>query len=388
MYSVIMNKFVRLFSLFFAFIFLLLISSPVQAVQFKSGTNLNLPKGENLDESLFISGEQIIIDSDITGDLFCAGQSITINGSIKGDVLCVVQDIKINGLVDGNVRVAGQTVEVSGTVNRNLNALAQTLTLKKLAAVKGDIFFGVQSVDLSGTAGRDLAGAGETVTVSGSLFRNATVNAANLNISDTARIRGDLDYYIEKDRAASISSQSVVGQVRRHDLVYEDKSAPEKSESLSPMSLLSKVIFGALAFFIIASVLIYFDKSRTEKVINRIQEKPVLSGFIGLAVFVTFPLVFILLIMTLLGIPLAFVTLFVYFVALIVASVYTSIVIGWNFLKLVNKKTPTPFLSALAGTFTLGLIASIPVLGWLIALIAFFTGLGALFTSFLPEKTK
>jgi len=385
-----MNKLMRhLFLSFLAALVFLLSSSPALAVQFRTGDNLIFSEGEKLDETYFIAGKQITFDSDLVGDLHCAGQSVIINGSIKGDILCVGQDIKINGSVDGNVRVAGQTVTVKGIIGRNLNVLSQMLTLDKGSSVKGDILFGVQTIDFSGNAGRDLAGAGESITISGSLFRNAMVSMNNLSISDTARIKGTLDYYIEKDSAASISSKSVTGEIRRHD--YEIKNKPQKIEVVKEFSLitiLATAIFGALAFFIVASALIYFDKTRTEMIINSIREKPFINMLIGLGVTAAFPFVFIILLSTLIGIPLAFLMLLVFITSMMISSVYSAIVIGWSVLKFFKHKTNNSFLFALIGVFVLGLIISVPLVGWLIGLGAYLSGLGALFVTFLPEKSK
>lgn len=382
----ISTKFV---SILLAFICLLFSSTSALAVQFKGEESLNFAKGQKIEETMFIAGESITFDSDIIGDLYCAGQSIVITGNVKGDIICAGQSIKITGLVDGNVRIIAQQAEITGTINRNLNFLGQILTLDNQSSVKGDVLFGVQSISLLGAAGRDLAGAGDTVTISGSLLRNATVNVSSLNITDNATIKGDLDYYTEQSSTSSISANSVIGQIRRHDYVTEDAPiATERVDTFSPVGLFFKALLGALSFFIIASALIFFDKSRTEKIINLVQERPAVNALIGLAAFATFPIAFMILMITFIGMPLALVLLLVYTVSLITASVYTSIVIGWNILRLLNRMHPSPFLSALVGTLALGIVASIPVVGWLAALVAFFIGLGALTRSYLPEKTK
>ena len=159
-------------------------------------------------------------------------------------------------------------------------------------------------------------------------------------------------------------------------------------KEISLITVLATAIFGALAFFIVASALIYFDKTRTEIIINSIREKPFINMLIGLGVTAAFPFVFIILLSTLIGIPLAFLMLLVFITSMMISSVYSAIVIGWSVLKLFKHKTNNSFLFALIGVFVLGLIISVPLVGWLIGLGAYLSGLGALFVTFLPEKSK
>jgi len=364
--------------------------SPIHAVQFKTDTNLIFAKDQKIDETIFAAGEKITVDADITGDLHCAGQSVVINSNIKGDVLCVAQTIKITGAVDGNVRVMAQMVDLQGSISRNLNVLAQNLTLSDTSSVKGDILFGVQTIDLLGDGGRDLAGAGETINISGSLLRNALISVSSLEVSDKAKIKGDLDYTTSAEGIATISSKAVSGQVTKHEMApQENTTRAEEVKEVSSFAFVTVTLFGVLSFLLLACALIYFDKHRTEKIVNTIQAKPVISMLIGLAVMVVYPISFFILLVTIIGAPLAFISLLAYIISLITGSVYTSIVIGWNAIKLINKsKTPNSFLSAIIGCTVLGVIVNIPIIGWFVGLLAMLSGLGAIFATLLPEKAK
>jgi cytoskeletal protein CcmA (bactofilin family) len=387
-----MKRITKIISVFLLGVVTFLVStSPSLAFRFISQDTLVLPKDQKIDETILVAGNELTIDADVAGDLFCLGQNIVINGSVKGDVICAGQNIKINGVVDGDVRMAAQTIELTGSVSRNFEVAAQNLTLSKDSSVKGDILFGVQKVDLSGLMGRDLAGLGENISISGSLFRNALVSVNALNITDSAKIKGDLEYYMSQEGMSSIAAKSIVGQTKRHEIEISETSVPEKEQvkKASAFAAFTATLFGIISFFIIACVLIYFDKTRTENITKLIRSKPVIAPLVGLAVLVTFPVAFLLLLVSFVGMPLAFVLLLVYLISLIVASIYTSLVIGWYLLKTIKKeKAPHSIPSALVGCAALGIIIMIPVLGWLAGLVALLTGLGALFLSFLPEKDK
>lgn len=371
-----------------AFLFVFLSVTPAKAVNIQTGDNLTLPAGKIIDEAALVSGSTVTIDSDINGDLYCAGREVIINGDIKGDIACFAQTIKINGLVDGNIRVGAQTIEITGQVNRNLTVAAQTLTLAPKSNVKGDIFFGVQKVELGGLMGRDLAGAGETISITGSLLRNASVTGSTLSVIETGKIGGNLDYYMEKTATASIEKKNINGTVVRHDIETPQKPTREEVAKTTKNALVSKSIFGILSFSLIGFVLLYFDKKNTQKRLTAITQKPFATGLIGLAVLIVYPVFFVILMVTVIGIPLAFISLMVYLIALITASLYASMIYG-QFLveRLYQKPDISPYWQMIIGVVLVGLLVNIPVVGWIISLISLCLGLGGYLLSFAPEKS-
>lgn len=372
-----------------AFLFVSLALSPASAFFAQSGESLVIPKEKKIDEAAFLAGSSLTINSDINGDLFCAGADIIINGSVKGDIVCAGQSIKINGNVDGNIRAAAQNIEIAGTVSKNVSVVAQGLSLGSKSNIKGDIFFGVQNVNLGGTMGRDLAGAGESINITGSLLRNATITGSNISVLETAKVGGNLDYYVEKTAITSIGDKSIKGTVMRHDI--ETPSRPEMKKDdmvrFAREGMVYKTIYGILSFAIIGLVLVYFDRKNTEKRIAQITQKPFVTGLIGFAVLITAPIAFFIVMITVVGMPLAMVALFVYIVAMIIASLYPSAILGKLLLEKVFKKMNTNlFIQMILGVTLLGLVSIIPVAGWIVAFAAFCMGLGAFLVSLAPEK--
>lgn len=384
-----MKNFLKLTaSLLSGIIIFVLFSAPVSAVYFGSGSNLSLPKTQKIDESAFIAGETVTIDSDINGDLYCAGRNVTINGNIKGDIICAGQIIKINGIVDGNVRAAAQDIEISGTVTRNVSVATQNLVLEKYSLVKGDIFFGVQQVDLRGNLGRDLAGAGEQVNINGSLLRNAKVTASKLNISDTASISGSLDYYMENTGIYSQANpKNIKGIVTRHEITKPEPVKPVAKEVSATAGIIGKII-SIISFALLAFLLIYFTPKNTVRIMEIIKASPVKTFFLGLGVSIIAPFVFILMMITVVGMTAAMVVLLVYIIHLIISSLYSSILVGkWITSKLNFNKTKSLYLDAFIGCVVVGIISIVPVIGWFAVLCLYLSGLGATMLSYLPEKS-
>ncbi len=371
-----------------AFLFVFLSLSPARAVYFQSGDTLVLPEEKKIDEAAFVSGSTLTINSDINGDLYCAGRDIVINGNIKGDIACVGQSIKVTGNVDGDIRAAAMNIEINGQVTRNITVASQTLVLGPKSQVKGDVFFGVQNVNLGGSMGRDLLGAGETVNITGSLLRNATVSGTNLSIIETGKIGGNLDYYVEKTATPSIDEKNIKGSVVRHDIETPSKSEMQNQTiKATGKAIFVKTLVSILSFILLGSALIYFDRKNTEKRIAQIVRKPLITGLIGFATLIVAPVAFFILLITVIGMPFAFVAMFVYIIALIIASLYPSALYGKLFMeKVIQKKDTSLYGQVALGVLLLGIVSIIPVIGWIIAFASFCLGLGAFLSSLFPEK--
>ncbi len=376
----------KLFSLLFVAIFVFF-ARPAQAVYFSQGDNLSFPKTQKFNETVFLAGKDITIDSDIAGDLICAGQNITVNSKITGDVICAGQNLKINGTVDGNVRSVGQQIDINGLVTKNLSVASQNLQLSKSANIKGDVFYGAQNIDLQGLMGRDLAGGSQSITISGSLLRNAKVATEKISVADSAKLGGDLEYYIEKTGTSAINDKSVKGKVTRHEVVIQEKEQiKQEIKKATPVLMVFKVIFSILSSVLIAFLLLYFVPARVTKVTEIVKVHPVKSALIGLAVLITGPIAMIISCMTVIGIGLASVIALFYILSLILAGSFVAVRVGEMLAENYSGLKKSVYLSTFLACLLLGLVISIPFLGGVIGFIVFLIGLGASFSSYLPSE--
>ncbi len=376
----------KLFSLFL-FVFCFLLASPAQAVFFSSGENLSFPKTQKFNESVFLAGKSLTIDSDIVGDLICAGQDITINSKVTGDVICAGQNIEINGPVEGNVRLASQNIDLNGSVARNITVASQNLLISKTSNIRGDVFYGVQNVDINGIMGRDLAGGSESITITGSLLRNAKIATQKITIADSAKLGGDLEYYIEKTGASSINEKSIKGKVTRHEVVMQQKEQFKKDlQKITPIALLFKILFSIASSYLLVLVLLYFTPNRTNLIVKNIKNHPLKSALVGFAVLVTGPIAVVLSFLTVIGAAVGVVVSLFYILSLILAFNYVALRLGQFLSTKYSSLSSSVYLSALAGCSLLVLIVHLPFIGMVLGFIIFLIGLGASLSSYLPEK--
>ncbi len=377
-------KSIKLFTILLGITTFLFSTTIASAAYFSSSEFLSLPKDKKIDESAFLSGQDLIIDSEINGDLFCAGKSVVINGNVKGDVICAAESIKINSIIDGNVRVAAKSVEINGTVTRNVLALSQSLVLANLSSVKGDLIFGVQSIDLRGRVGRDLAGAGENINITGSLLRNAKMTGSHITIIDPAKIGGNFEYFVDDNGVVLVDEKNVMGSIVKHEI--DQKSSKEVSKKMSFLGHVSGKIYWLLSTLVLGLVMIYFMKQQITDRVKHASAKPLIAGLVGFAFLLLTPVAVIILLFTIVGSPLAIILLLIYVLSLMTAIIYPTIFLGQWGLKVLKQKTSGLVWPLITGLVIAGLLSLIPVVGGIAGFIMFLLGLGAIFLSYLPQK--
>jgi cytoskeletal protein CcmA (bactofilin family) len=149
---------------------------PTTALAFdgRSGDRIVISAGEVINDDLYLSAREVIVDGTINGDLMAAGEIVVVNGTVTGDLWA-----------------AGNSVTVNGEVGDDVFAAAAAVTLGRDAKVTDDVFGGAASVESmpgSQIGGTLLIGAFQGL-VSGSVAEDLLVGASRLRLEGS--IGGD-----------------------------------------------------------------------------------------------------------------------------------------------------------------------------------------------------
>src|ERR687892_929224 len=110
---------IRKFLSIFALVALASLSfaSPALAFDGRSGDRIVIESDEVIDDDLYVTAGEFILDGTVNGDLIAMGQTIMINGTVEGDVMAAGQTIVVNGTVTGAIRIAGSVLLLSETAS-------------------------------------------------------------------------------------------------------------------------------------------------------------------------------------------------------------------------------------------------------------------------------
>ncbi|HEY5806031.1 MAG TPA: polymer-forming cytoskeletal protein [Candidatus Saccharimonadales bacterium] len=337
------------------------------AQSFRSGSTATVRPDEVIDSSLWISGRTVDIAGQVNGDVFCAGQNVTVSGTVSGDLLCAAQTIVISGSVAGDVRSVGQTVTMSGSVEQNLSIAAQSFTQDAKSSVGGDASLAAGDASLSGSVGRDAAMTAQSIVLSGQIGRDVTATVENLQLNQGATINGNLAYTSKND--AKIASGVVVnGETTKSQPKERRDGAAPTGGGFSFGFALYLLVAGLLTALVLVLLFPQAIRAVTDQAV-RSPWKTLLVGFIAaLAV----PALILLLMITVIGIPLALLII----VAWILIQAFAGVAAAYYLGRLILRKRRNPILTMLLGATLLIILYFIPILGIIVWLAAMFWGTG------------
>lgn len=368
---------------------ILILPLSAKAVMVKANDSTYIPKDEVVSSSLFVAGSSIVIDGKVQGDVFCAGQNITINGTVDGDVICAGQSITINGNVGGSVRIAGNSLVIAGKVSRNVMAAGANLNIAPQATIGWDLQFGSAFTDIRGKINRDVDGAGANALIAGNIGRNVYLAlddnrqknnqeaTPTLTIAKEAVINGNLTY--EAKTEAKIESGSTIkGSVEKKDLKWQTKKIDKKAGATA--WLWGKII-SIFAALVIGLILVSWLPKVVEGINEKMMEKKLASLGWGFVILILTPIAFIILMITMIGIPLGLIIFGLWLLIMYPAKILASIALGRKITdkcKLLKRYHGSLMASMVFGVIICWLIFSIPVVGWFLCFLAIIWGIGGI----------
>lgn len=357
-------------ALLVAIVPVLAITSVVSAQRFSN----TIEEGQTVHGSVYSSGKNVQIKGEIFGDVICAGQNITVEATVHGDVICIGQDITVGGKVDGDIRLAGQIVTVEGEIGKNASVAAMSFSLDAQAKIGQDISAVSDDLSIKGSVGRDAVASGSNVTFNGPIGRNISVQSENVQLKEQAAVAGNLTYTASKAPKLS-EGAAVKGKTTEVKPQKEDSGFSLINPLYYVMALLSLVIVGVVLAWLFPQLF-----RRTTEDINISLWKVLLTGIVA---SVAVPTLGVLLAITVVGVPLTV----IFLLAMLFGALLSGPVVGyWLGTQLLRNSNSVPLIAAVGGTVVVSLYF-IPFIGFIIMMLAFWTGFGAVLRQFWAQTS-
>ncbi len=354
-------------------------TSTPSAVATTSARNLNhqevvrLEKTAVINKDYFASGERVEILGTVNGDAYIAGGNIDVGGVINGDLLVAGGNVDIIGIVTGDVRAAGGDVKISGEVSGNVTVLGGSIDISG-GSVLGSLVAAGGEIEVQTEIGKGATLAGGDVTLGNNIGGDVIAGVGNLTLDSNAKVNGDLTYWSDKELTQD-EGAIVSGKVTQN-LPEQNKMSEEGFAKFIAALGAGFTVFGILSMLLLGFLFIRFFPKFSEETASVIGEKPVQSFGLGILALIFVPVLFILLLITLVGIPLAFLLLFGFIMLAYVSGIFVALFVGQKLLGMINKKANL-YISFIIGLLVYNLVSFIPFVGWLVALVGFFVGIGA-----------
>lgn len=330
-----------------------------------------------LPEDVFSAGQTVEIKSESpVGDVALAGANVRINGKVQGYVMAAGANVNIDAPVGNDLWAAGANIVVNAPVADNALLAGSSVVLESNAVIGRDARIAAGFADVKGRVTRNLKIAASGVQISSEVGGNVVVYAENLTLQPGAIVRGDLIVNSPNQPVVSPQAQ-VLGR-----LEYRPTESNRKSGSSSAGGWFGSWFLTFLWMTILGLVVVWFSSVWTNRVADTLKRETGKSLLVGLVVALLAPVVFILLLVTVAGLPLAFILGAVSLVGFMLSGVFVSYLVGEWLLNQLKRWQTSDALKIVFGALIVTLVMSLPWIGGLAKLAVFFFGFGA----FLLER--
>jgi hypothetical protein len=323
----------------------------------------------------FAAGGRVSVDESVTGDLIAAGGDVTLNAEVGGDLVVAGGSVRLTGSGSQGLYAAGGSVDINARITRNARVAGGSVSLGPIGQIAGNATFAGGEVVVRGGIGGYLQAGGGRVYLDGPVGGDVEVAGESIELGPNARIEGRLRYTSQNEVIRAAGAE-VKGGIER--LAGEDAARSRFSRFTGGGLGLAWSLGLMVAAALFAGVLPGLASWLGDTLQQRFGWS-LLAGFIAL---VCIPVATLILLVTLIGAPLAIAAIAAYLALLLTGYVASGVGAGSLALRRWRPEraasTAWRVGAAAVGMFVIVLLGKLPWLGGLVGLAALLLGIGAL----------
>jgi cytoskeletal protein CcmA (bactofilin family) len=322
----------------------------------RSGTDVSVATGETIDHDLYAFGGRVTIDGTINGDLVASGGQVMVAGTVTGDVIAAGGTVDVRGQVNGDVRLAGGTVTVDGGVTEDVLAAGGQVRIASNASVGEDVFASAGQLSIDGTVQGSVRGGAGTYTKSGTIggTEDVTITPQAQPTAEN-RVLDAVRYVLAVVALGLLALWAAPRLFRRAETVLVREPATALGWGLlSLVGWVVAIVLVAIAVLVLAVIL----------------------GLLGFGSLLTIAIA--VGVVVFLGLIVAFAVLAGFVADAVVGFAAARAIAGRGVVAEGDRITSRDVWLLIVGAAIVAVLASLPVVGPVIKLVAVLLGLGAI----------
>lgn len=339
----------------------------------ETGEDVVVEEGEIVEETLIVGARSLRIAGTVDGDVVASAEHIVVSGTIRGNLTVAARtvEVDVDGIVEGTLHCACQDFSMRGRVERNLYAAGESLAVTGTGEVVRDAVLLGASTRMDGVIGRDLRTYAQSVAIGGRIGRNIEGATGQLLATADADVGGDIDMTVADRESVDIDARATIAGATT---IEED---PDMNRSpylragwwvMQVLQLLSAFVVGLLLVRLWPQLFVVSRPSSTTVLV---------SMGIGLLVLMIVPLLSVVVMFTVIGLPLGLISLVTYAIALYLAGIVVAVRLGTAILG--ERRRGRTTLALGVGLLILAVATELPWIGGLIGFVTVLLGLGIIY---------
>lgn len=359
--------------LLLAVMFLVMLTPPALALDRREGSRLTVAAGETVEDDLLLTGVAVAIDGTVKGDVIAFAESVTVTGTIEGNLVAAANSVDVHGRVTGTLYTAAEDLLITGDVGRSVVSAVGNGTIEKSAAIGRNWISGGDQLRSDGRIGLGVLAGASQLQINGPVAGDVEAAVESLTFGREAAVDGSVTYRSEHD--AAVEDGARVGEMERipvrRNFRRDMDFGPFRSIGMA-VQFVGFVIVGLIVLALLPRLRFSFQQA--------VVEKPWQTPLIGLVILLVVPIASVLLMVTVIGIPLGFVSLLLYPLAIYLGQVLLS----WTAGRLIADRWAWLGSQHWAMIFLIGaivttILTALPFVDFAFGFLAVVYGLGGLY---------
>jgi len=334
------------------------------------------------DNSVVLAGGRVSPGKPIADNFVAFGGRVIIDQPIGTNAVAAAGNVDVRAPVGGKAVFAGGTVTVDAPIGGNFVAAGGDVRITKGAVIGGRARVMAGNAVIDGTINGDLKGSAETFTINGTVNGDVKVAAETVTLGPGATIKGKFVYASAKEVQRG-EGVTIGGDVTRLDEATSAhrEAREEIMSSIGTGVRIVGTIVSYLAILACGAIFLAVAPIFSVEAPDRVKASPGKSIGFGLLTIIGTPVLAVLCIITLIGIPVGVMLFALYPFALLFGFIVGALFVA-SYVPTVLKKPPPPTVAKAIGYLAIALAAvmllgKVPSVGGFIILVLLVLGVGA-----------
>ena len=359
------------------FLLVVLILTVNQATAQQAAEILNID--DPVSNDVYLAGRSVNILAAVSGDAVIAGQRINVAEQVSEDVIAAGERINLSADVGDDVRAAGRMINLNAVIGDDAILAGETVTLGPDSIVSNRAWIAGRSVELAGQIGMELRAAAKEITISGEIGGNVHVIAENIEVYPGVKIEGDF-IYKSPSEANIAPGATISGKLIRQEM--------DLKESLD-IAVFPSLIFTFLTLLLSFAVVSWLFPAFMAMACDSIFKGGFKSIGIGLVFSLLTPVIVVLLLISVIGIPLGLILLALYPIVLFIGFLLGVYFLSDAFLRRIGKDVGSfsvwRLVAALIAMMAIVVVLLVPLLGGIVLILLILLGLGGVLSQLYSQ---
>jgi cytoskeletal protein CcmA (bactofilin family) len=321
------------------------------------------------------AGDEVTLDEYVPGNVYLAAGRVNLDDRIGGSAFVTGGEVDVTGSIGRNLYAAGGDLRIEGEVEGSVHAAGGKVRVPRGAKLRDDVTLAGGSVEMEGEVGEDLEVFGESIVINGIIGGDLEIAGEDIRIGPDTRVAGRLEY--KSGGTFTIDPKAEIAKgIEEHDA--NDRGWLKKIGRGS--SRVGGALFSVGVLFL-GALLVLGLPAFSREAAATIRREWLQSAGVGCVMLIGVPFAVVILMITVIGIPLALMMIFGYVVLLMLGYVVAALFVGDLALERLGgervKSLGWRVLFLLLALIALSVVRHLPLIGGLAVALLFVAGIGA-----------